>query len=195
MTTNCSIIVLAAGLSTRMGVTNKLLNQIGEVSMIERVVDQISQAHAGTIIIVLGHESEQVRQALSGYSVRFVYNESYELGMTSSIQTGVSAASNHHGYFICLGDMPLLDSSDYSRILEHISDENTKEIIRPFHNSKPGHPIYFSKHFRDQILSHSNTDGCREIIRSNSQYLKKIIYDSDAVVRDLDTQQDFDDLM
>ena len=65
-------ILLAAGQSSRMGSVNKLLAEIGGMSMIRRVAETILASKVGPLIVVTGHEADQVRAELDGCDVIFV---------------------------------------------------------------------------------------------------------------------------
>ncbi|MEM2320242.1 MAG: NTP transferase domain-containing protein, partial [Candidatus Bathyarchaeia archaeon] len=66
-----SLIVLAAGLSTRFG-RNKLLERIGNYTIIERVVKSATSSNCDEVIVVLGHEAQRIKEVLKGFSCKFV---------------------------------------------------------------------------------------------------------------------------
>jgi molybdenum cofactor cytidylyltransferase len=59
-----TIIVLAAGLSRRMGKENKLLLPFGETTMLAATLSNILAARIGETLVVVGHEAEEVVDAL-----------------------------------------------------------------------------------------------------------------------------------
>src|SRR5262245_66686044 len=86
-------IVLAAGLSTRMG-QNKLCMELDGETLIRRVVGQVSKAGVSPLVVVLGHDAERVQGALEGISYIAVFNREYERGVNSSLRAGVHAVSD-----------------------------------------------------------------------------------------------------
>jgi len=113
-----SAIVLAAGNSLRMGRQNKLLLPYGNKTIIEQVVDQLLDSRVGEVVVVVGYEQNKIKAALAMRPVKLVFNSRYQTGMTTSIQTGVAAASPRaRGYLICLGDMPALTAEDYNAVM------------------------------------------------------------------------------
>ena len=62
-----TIIVLAAGLSQRMGIENKLLLPFQGKTIVETTIDNLLAAQIGEIIVVVGHESEKVKAVLQDY--------------------------------------------------------------------------------------------------------------------------------
>src|SRR5262249_53917315 len=59
-------IVLAAGRSTRMGGPNKLLADIGGKPLVRIAVEQALASRARPVVVVTGHQREQVEVALKG---------------------------------------------------------------------------------------------------------------------------------
>ena len=98
-----SAIILAGGLSSRMG-TNKLLLPYENHTIIEHIVENVCNAGVEEVIVVTGHEAIKVKTALRKFPVKFVHNANYATGITTSIQQGVKSATGN-GYMICLGDM------------------------------------------------------------------------------------------
>src|SRR5438309_6489053 len=87
---NVAAVVLAAGMSRRMGSFKPLL-PFGDRPLIWRVIESVIESESvNHILVVTGHQSADVKGALAGLPVQFVHNPEYELGgMLSSIQTGV----------------------------------------------------------------------------------------------------------
>jgi molybdenum cofactor cytidylyltransferase len=98
-----SAVVLAAGMSTRMG-RNKLLLTFRDKPLVVHAVDTLLASKAGEIIVVLGYESEKVWDRLEDYAgqvsnegqrrrLRLVKNPDYRDGLSTSVRTGVQAVS------------------------------------------------------------------------------------------------------
>lgn len=193
-----SIILLAAGLSRRMGAANKLLLPFQGKTMLETTLDQLLQVQNAEIIVVLGHEAEQIRPLLENYQVKVVFNPYFENGMTSSIQAGVNAASEQSaGFMICLSDMPLIQMLDYHQLacffLDKIQSE-TRVIVQPVFEGKPGNPVIFSKMYKPDILALDFPEGCKPIVQAKRPFVQQVNINTDAVLRDADTEDDFEHL-
>ncbi|HWA80165.1 MAG TPA: molybdopterin-binding/glycosyltransferase family 2 protein, partial [Acetobacteraceae bacterium] len=112
-------IVLAAGRSRRMAPLNKLLlpGQNGK-PMITRVVDNVLSSAARPVLVVTGHQAEEIERALAGRPVRFVQAPDYAQGLSASLKAGVAAVPPEcAGAIICLGDMPLVTGRMIDRLL------------------------------------------------------------------------------
>ena len=101
-------VVLAAGLSTRMG-RNKMLLQIGGQSLVRRAVQTAIGAGLDKVLVMTGHESEAVEAELAGLPCTPVLNPDYRSGMNSSLRAGIAALPGDvTAAVVLLGDMPLV---------------------------------------------------------------------------------------
>lgn len=187
-----SAIILAAGMSTRMGTENKLLLKHKNTTLLNETILQLSNTSGiNEIIIVLGHEADLVRQHIQNKQIKTVVNEKYETGQTSSIQSGVLATSEEAvGYMICLGDMPFIQAKDYEALIQfwHLSEKGS--IIRPWVDDKPGHPVIFDVVYKEDILSETYADGCRSVISNNKKNYIKFESANRRYLVDIDTPDD-----
>src|SRR2546423_1587659 len=85
-----SAIILAAGMSRRMG-TRKQLLKVGETTLLGQVLENVRRSRADDIVVVLGHAADDIRQHLPTDGVTVVVNPNYQEGMGSSLRTGLSA--------------------------------------------------------------------------------------------------------
>lgn len=190
-----SIILLAAGESRRMGTENKLLLSFKGQPLIVYMVTQILKVKSAEVIVVLGHEANEVSEALVGKGVTFVENLDYKKGMTTSIQAGVAASDpDSKGYLIGLSDLPLMKSSDYQKIVDAFLKEiveNEEAIVVPTFEGRKGHPIVFAKSYRKAILTHQEMEGCKKIVKENDHQIFEVAMENDHVLRDMDTPEDY----
>ena len=68
--TDVTAIILAAGRSTRMGGPNKLLAKIGSKPLVRIAAEQALASRAESVVVVTGHQHEQVEEALQGLARR-----------------------------------------------------------------------------------------------------------------------------
>lgn len=195
-----SAILLAAGLSTRMGEANKLLLPWKKGVIIEHLIQQIVESNVAELIIVVGHQSEKVQQFIPQHpKIKTVLNETYQKGMTTSIQTGVSHSnSTSKGYMICLGDQVLMETTDYNYILqawEKAIKANPASILLPTYQQQKGNPVIFSAHYKNAILQHQATNGCKAIVQANNQQLQSIEMPNNHVLTDVDTPEAYEQLI
>jgi molybdenum cofactor cytidylyltransferase len=109
-------IVLAAGLSRRMG-SNKLLARLPNgKAMLAQTVEHTLASAAHPVLVVTGHQEADIRDTLAGLPVRFIHAENFATGMAESFRTGIAALSANIGAaLIILGDMPLVTPATLDR--------------------------------------------------------------------------------
>ena len=107
-----SIIILAAGASRRYGQRNKLLQTWKNRPLLQWVVDASRATGIPDILLVTGHESDEILQSIEARDLRIVHAENWRDGLSASLKTGVGAlASGSVGCLVCLGDMPEVGST------------------------------------------------------------------------------------
>ena len=184
-----SAIIVAAGLSRRMGEENKLLLSFRGKALFLHIVDEVLKSEIDEIIVVVGYESEEIIKALGERKVKVVDNVNYEQGLTSSIQAGVlNCNEKTEGYLICLSDMPFVKTKHINLIMNEFEKGNKNSIIIPKINNKRSHPIFLSNVYQNEILNHKNPNGCKLIIEKNKTKIR-FIYSSEDFSQDIDTPE------
>ena len=152
-------IILAGGKSTRMG-TNKMLLEYKGHPLIWHTIQSVAP-FVSKIIIVTGKYDQEIRDALKDEKVSFVFNKDYELGMFSSVLTGVKETSED--FLIIPGDCPFVKPETIKKILS-----GTGEIRYPKCGENEGHPLYISKKYKDELL-HFGLDNNLKMFRDSKK--------------------------
>lgn len=151
-------IVLAAGTSTRLGTPKQLLELDGR-PLLQHVVDAASGSCLDEVLIVLGHEAEMIRIALTlPDDARTVLNEDYESGQSSSLRAGLAAASHQaEAVAILLGDQPGMSPALIDAVIERWWSADAP-VVRPIFHGTPGHPVIVG---RSEWSSFASVEGDR----------------------------------
>ena len=190
-------IVPAAGLSSRMG-QNKLLMPFAGKSLIERAVDTLMTSGVDEIVVVLGHEANLLRSRLEGKRVHFVDNPDYRAGLSTSVRAGMEAApKGADAMMIYLADQPLLEADEVRRLILAFAEARRagKSIVVPFFCNKRGNPVILDASYREMVLDVVGDVGCRRIIKRHPEQVFAVQMETDHVVRDVDTPEDFESLI
>lgn len=193
-----TIIVLAAGMSRRMGRINKLLLPFGGRTILEATLDQLLAAGAEEILVVLGHEAERIQPLLEKYPVGTVFNPDFAQGMTTSIQAGVrAAATGTEGYMICLSDMPLIEPATYRSIIRTFDENKTDQslIVQPVFETNAGNPVIFSAGYKNEILALTFSEGCKPIVQKKREHIHYVRVSTKAILLDADTEEAYQALL
>ena len=186
-------IVPAAGLSSRMG-QNKLLMRFGGKSLIEHAVDTLLASGVDEIIVVLGHEANLVRSRLEEKSIHLVDNPEYREGLSTSVRAGMGVApKGSDAMMIYLADQPLLESEEIKRLIQAFAEAKKagKSIVVPFFGNRRGNPVILDASYREMVLDIAGDVGCRRIIKRHPEEVFAVQMETDHVVRDVDTPEDF----
>ena len=193
-----SVILLAAGESRRMGRNNKLLLKYKGLYLIEHVLKQLSAFNLREIILVTGHQSDKLEEALSRHNLKIVHNENYKEGMTTSIQKGVeSTLDDTNGFLIALSDQPLLPKEVIRKLLNaflEVSSVTDKSIIVPTVNGLYYNPVIFSAHYKNEILESKEMNGCKPVIINNIDCVVEVEFESSDLFKDIDNPEEYDSL-
>jgi molybdenum cofactor cytidylyltransferase len=189
-----SAIVLAAGMSARMG-QNKLLLLFKGKPLIAHAVDILLASEIDEIIVVLGNEADKVQEKLRGRQVRLIENPDFREGLSTSVRAGVTAVSRQaDGIMVYLADQPLLESADVNRILRafvHAKDAG-KSIVVPFFDRQRGNPVLLDSSYREAILGVVGDVGCKGVIKRYPDQVFVLQMESDHVIRDMDTIEEYE---
>lgn len=184
-----SAIILAAGLSTRMGLDNKLLLPWNGSTMIRQVLSAVQAAHLSETIVVVGHDHDAVTQEIQDFSPLVVFNPEYSNGIGGSIARGVAAASPEaEGYLIILGDMPFV-SSELLNVL--LSRSRSDVIAYPTFLGNQRNPVFFGSKFRDELTGLHGNMGARSIIGRYPEAHVVVPWEDELCFVDLDTPESF----
>jgi bifunctional UDP-N-acetylglucosamine pyrophosphorylase / glucosamine-1-phosphate N-acetyltransferase len=117
-------VLLAAGKGTRMkSARPKVLHHIAGRPMIEHVIRSASALHPSSIIVVVGHHAEKVRERLAALGhLTFVVQEP-QLGTGHALLSAEGALAGASGTLVLLsGDVPLLTEKTLKSLVDrHIS--------------------------------------------------------------------------
>jgi molybdenum cofactor cytidylyltransferase len=192
-----SAIVPAAGMSTRLG-RNKLLLPFKGQPLIVHAMDTLMASKVDEIIVVLGHEAEQVRAAIGDKGVRLVENPDYRLGLSTSVRAGFAAMSvQTTGIMIYLADQPLLESGEVDFLIQALAEagEANKSIVVPLFRGQRGNPVIVKATYKASLLAISGETGCRRLIKQNPDQILTVEMETDHVVRDIDTMEAYERLV
>jgi bifunctional UDP-N-acetylglucosamine pyrophosphorylase/glucosamine-1-phosphate N-acetyltransferase len=123
MTSQTNVVILAAGLGTRMKSKRaKVLHRAGGLSLIEHVVHAAASiAPSSNATVVVGHQADQVRALLAPSSVRFV-DQNEQKGTGHALLACRASLASEPGLVVVLyGDCPLLSPATLTELVHRQS--------------------------------------------------------------------------
>ena len=183
-------VVLAAGRSARMG-TQKLLLPLGGKPVIARILDELLLSRLEEIVVVIGRDAAQIRQALTPRPVSFVENPDPDGDMLSSVRCGLLALpANTETVLLVPGDQARLGSALVRELIAAYR-ASERSIAVPIHAGHRGHPLLFSAGYRDEILSRFDGVGLRGLLLAHPDEILEWPTSDAAVLEDLDRPNDY----
>jgi len=117
MSSRRAAVVLAAGKGKRMkSDLPKVLHRIGDRPMITIILDTLARCHLDKIVVVIGHEGEQVKEALKEYPVDFVWQRD-QLGTGHAVDQARPVLQDFQGTtLVAAGDVPFLSQESIEKL-------------------------------------------------------------------------------
>jgi molybdenum cofactor cytidylyltransferase len=183
-------VLLAAGLSSRMGGRNKLLIDFGGEALVRRVVRAYLEAGA-RVHVVLGHEAELVQAALTALPVAFVDNPRYMEGQAVSVRAGLaSVGTDCDAVLVALGDQAALTAEDVRALLQAFTHSDRSHALIPFHRGQRGNPVVFPLAIARRMLAESEGISGRNFLNAHPELVLRYEAENDHFIRDIDTPED-----
>src|SRR3954451_16131899 len=183
-------VVLAAGRSTRMGGTNKLVAEIGGKPLVRIAAEQALASRAKPVIVVTGHEHERVETALAGLPVRIVHNPEFAQGLGTSLKTGIAAVPPEaDGAVVCLGDMPQVNATLIDRLIAAFDPEKGALAVMPTIDRRRGTRALWSRRFFPDLMAIEGDIGARNLITRYGEAVVEVPVTGTAALVDIDTPE------
>jgi molybdenum cofactor cytidylyltransferase len=183
-------VVLAAGMARRMGSMKVLLEWQSGETILAHILEALISARVDEIMVVTGHQAEQVSKIADGCGVKTIHNPYYDAGeMISSLRVGLAAMpDNISAAMVVLGDQPQIKQNVIRQVMTAYA-EGKGEIVAPSFEMRRGHPILIDRRFWSEI--HNLPDGAapRDVINAHPESIAYVNVRDDSILRDVDTPQ------
>lgn len=177
-------VILASGLSRRMGGTNKLLLPLGDATVLGRFLARFPFTYFESVIVV--YHDEQVAAIAEKFPVTRCCNDNPELGKSRSIRLGLAATEANNGVMFTVADQPLLTPVTLCRLVEVFCD-NPDKIVLPEVNGSPANPVTFPADLRPELQKLQGDCGGRQILRRYPERVRAVPFSSGHEFFDIDT--------
>ncbi len=165
MRNNIAVIILAAGMGTRMKSDKaKVLHEIAGQPMIIYVVAAARKLAGDDIIVVIGNQAQTVRNTLSGFgNLIFAYQDK-QLGTAHAVFCALPNIPEHCEEVVVLcGDVPLIQPDTIAGLVEdHLADERDISLL---------------------AVELDNPTGYGRVLLDENQQVTRIIEEADATAQ------------
>ncbi|MBI4799862.1 MAG: NTP transferase domain-containing protein [Desulfarculus sp.] len=186
-------VILAAGLSSRMGRCKPLL-PLGGATVLERAVGMFKAAGVAEVVVVTGHRAGDLGPLIAGLGARPIFNPGYEQGMFSSVLAGAAALGQGAGAFFLLpADMPLVRPATLLHLAQ-AWEASGAELAHPSFLGQRGHPPLISTRLLPGLMAWPGQGGLRGYLESLAGPSLLVEVPDQGVLRDMDHPQDYEEM-
>jgi molybdenum cofactor cytidylyltransferase len=182
-------VVLAAGQSSRYGGLKQTLPW-EDTTLVAHAAGAAIEAGLDPVVVVTGHESEKVTEALSRLPVRITHNAEFAASQSTSVRAGIGALPHRTGAALfLLADQPLIDA----RIIETILSAHRKTLAPvcvPVFKRQRGNPVLFDRSLFPELLNLKGDTGERELLDKYQDALVTVPV-GNAAVSDINIPEDY----
>lgn len=191
---NAAGLLLAAGLSSRMGRPKPLL-PYGGVALIVYQVQQLLAAGLSPVVVVTGHEAALVEREIAGLPVRIVQNPLYQEGRSTSVRAGAEAlrpsAPSIDALVVLNVDQPRPPGLIVRAVVQHRQLGGL--ITRPLHQGRGGHPTIFSITLLPELCSvEEQSQGLRAVLLRHGAQVREYDEPDPRIVLDLNNPEAYE---
>ncbi len=191
---NISLILLAAGESSRLGTPKQLLMYKG-TNLIQHTIDMTLTLGMDTFI-VLGAYGEKIQKQVNTYDAKIVENEEWNEGLASSIRKGLegvlSSNPDTEAVILLLCDQPFLSAEILRQILEKYQ-ETGLPIVHCHYGEASGPPTLFHRSIFPYLLELKGGQGAKKVVDMFPDQVAFIDFPQGSL--DIDTPEDYQQLI
>jgi molybdenum cofactor cytidylyltransferase len=189
--TRVAAVVLAAGMSRRMGAPKQLL-RLGGKSLLERALASVRGSGVDEIVLVLGAGADDVRRQVTTEGMLVVVNPDFQQGMGTSLRAGLAAVSaSMEGALIVLADQPFVRSSTLDQMIAY-RQQNAPQILLPLYRGFRGNPVLLDRAVFPELMRLTGDVGCRAIFGSHTESIHRLAVDDVGILLDIDSAEDWE---
>lgn len=194
LTPNISLILLAAGQSSRLGTPKQLLHYQGKPLM-QHTLDTV-KALPVDIFCVLGAFSDEILKGVDVSDTHLIINDNWSEGLSSSIRCGLSEVLKTNpeteAVILVLCDQPFLTTNILSQIIENYHHTG-QTIIHCLYGDTSGPPTLFHKSLFPYLMELKGGQGAKKVVDMFPNHVTYIDFPKGKF--DIDTQEDYHQLI
>jgi molybdenum cofactor cytidylyltransferase len=181
-------IVLAAGSSSRMPGSQKLLLEFDGRPMVRHAVEAASDGGCQQVVVV--YSTRQVKDAVDGVA-ELVHNPDAHTGMASSLKVGLSAMQPEiEAAVVLLGDQPLVGSRTVAALLRAWRREGSRPAVAVSkRRNEWTPPVVLAREMWEDLNRLEGDAGARQILDGHPELLDTV--PAPGRPDDIDTPEDY----
>ncbi|QOC95282.1 nucleotidyltransferase family protein [Micromonospora craniellae] len=180
--------IIAAGGGRRIGGPEALLHQ-GDRPLVDQMIDTLTEAGCGQIVVVLGAAADQVRDTAHLDRATVVVNRAWGTGVGSSIRAGLAGIDDDRveAAVVVPVDMPGLTAEAIRRVTALPFPD---VLVCATYNGLRGYPMLFGRRHWPGIATLASADvGARPYLLAHKDQIVDIACDAVADGSRVDTPE------
>jgi CTP:molybdopterin cytidylyltransferase MocA len=193
MVATVHILILAAGASSRMRGSDKLMQPVDGQPMLRHIAE-VALATGSPVAVTLPAYATAREAALAGLPLRLLPVPDASDGMSRSIVRGVQSlaeAGPAEGLMILPADMPGFTTAALSSLIGQFQTNPTQILRGGTDDGYPGHPAIFPRDLWPALAKVTGDEGGRSVIQGNKDRVRVIPLPGPMALLDLDTPEDW----
>lgn len=192
MNQRIAAVILAAGMSSRMG-QQKLLLPLGGKPLLSYVLNLVHNQSWTDSVVIIGQPVEELTKLCQYYDLRSVYNANRQKGQATSIALAMQQLQGEFdGFVFFMGDQPLVSPALIEAILTQFDQaSDNRSIIVPCHQGQRYSPVLFGSHWQADLAALTGDTGGKQIMRKNPEWVHELAWPDASPFYDADTWEEY----
>lgn len=170
-------LVLAAGTSSRMGTQPKQLLPWRGTTLLGWVIRQTEDSPLDEVVVVLGHEAEDIRRGLAVTRARLVEAADFQQGCTASFRAGLETIDpKAEAAVLILGDQPGIEPEIITALIDGWRRIHTP-VVRLSYRGLSGHPMLFTKPLFGHLKALHGDKGVWKLMEAHPEWVGEVDVD------------------
>ena len=188
-----SAIILAAGMSSRMGIPKQLL-KLGSKAMVRVITENVLASQVDEVLVVTGHLEQEISAVINDLPVKIIFNPHYIQGQSTSLALGVKAIDvNTSAFLVFMADQPLISPSLINMVISEFK-KRCCLALRPIYHDLPGHPVILHYSLSAEVEALKGDEGARQVLKLLGNKVDYLPVQDEAVILDIDTLENYEKL-
>lgn len=183
-------VILAAGVSRRLGRPKQLLQRDGE-TLVSRIAVAAIASRSAEVAVVTGAYRADVEAEVVGAGVQCLYNPCFQEGMASSIRIGACWAVRQRcdGVLFVTCDQPFVSGAHIDKLVDAFEEHGGR--VASYCSGIAISPAVFPREDLGALMRLRGDEGARSLLRDDGVWL--VPFPGGAI--DLDTEADAQHLL
>jgi molybdenum cofactor cytidylyltransferase len=185
-------IILAAGLSRRLGRPKQLLDW-GGVPLVRHCVMTVRQSNLAAVAVVVGHQADAVRASVADLAVPCIANDAYASGQASSVACGAQwfLTQSYDALMVMMCDQPLLTADHINACIDAWYATQPAVLI-PRVAGQATNPVIWASPTVPLLTTLTGDQGGRVLFGAGQVVPQFWPIDAPELLRDIDTDADYE---